>query len=120
MVKAIHNDLWSAKIYMKDEESGKDLTADFSSNRKHIFHFYRDKSRVSINLFQKLQSINQAKRMQSNVEDMLGHIRATKEKDLGSKPFIKPYHDRSMRQDYPYGGRGDRPQYRKRFDDAER
>lgn len=47
---------------MTDEESGKELIVEYYKKREFIFRLYKDKSKISLNLFQKIQSIKQLKK----------------------------------------------------------
>ena len=80
-LKKSYNDTYTAKIYMRDEESGKNIVVLYPERRACIYMFYKNKAKISINLFQNSKAITVMMKSQANTDRMLGHIQKAKERD---------------------------------------
>ena len=81
---------WSGKIYLKDEESGKQLVSEYPRKRNLIYKHYKDNSKIAINIFQDKQALNQLRKTQDNASRMLEYIRNTKNREKYNQSFIPP------------------------------
>lgn len=77
LLKECPGRIWTGKIYLRDEASGKVLASEYVQRRSLIYMHYKDKSKITINLFQDKQAMNQIRKYQDNAERMLDHIRIT-------------------------------------------
>lgn len=71
LLKECPGKIWTGKIYLKDEASGKLLVSEYLQKRAFIYMHYKDKAKILINIFQDKQAMNQIRRYETNAERML-------------------------------------------------
>jgi hypothetical protein len=54
--------VWTGKIYLKDETSGKLIVSEYINKRVLIYKHYKDNGKILINLFQDKQAMNQIRK----------------------------------------------------------
>jgi hypothetical protein len=48
---------------LKDEESGKNMIGTYQTKRQFIFKHYKDKGKITINIFQDKKAMNQMRKL---------------------------------------------------------
>jgi hypothetical protein len=71
IIKNTFINLYTAKLYFKNQSAGKDFIADYPSKRSVIYFLYEDKSRISFNIFQKHEHIKEIKKIEEKAQTII-------------------------------------------------